>query len=112
MRALEPDVQGTVDAGGVGGGYEVFGDGPRTILLMPSWAIVNSRMWKGQVPALARHFRVITFDARGTGRSDRPEDAAHYGMGATVGDAVAVLDAAEVGRALVAGLSIGGATAI
>jgi pimeloyl-ACP methyl ester carboxylesterase/predicted glycosyltransferase len=112
MRALEPDVQGIVDVGSVGVGYEVFGAGPRTILLMPSWAIVDSRVWKGQVPALARRFRVITFDPRGTGRSDRPGDAASYGMLAEVGDALAVLDAAGAERAVVAGLSIGGAIAL
>ena len=33
-----------------------------TILLLPPWAIVYSRFWKGQVPYLARHFRVVTFD--------------------------------------------------
>src|SRR4051794_37816720 len=108
MRALEPDVQGTVDAGGVGVGYEVFGAGPRAILLMPSWAIVNSRVWKGQVPAPARHFRVITFDTRGSGRSDVPEDPARYGpLAADVPDALAVLDAAGVERAMVTGASTG-----
>ena len=110
MRALEPEIQGRVEVDGVGIGYEVFGGGPRTILLTPSWAIVNSRFWKGQVPYLARRFRVITFDARGSGRSDRPEDPALYGR--DVRDAVAVLDATGTERALVAGLSLGAATAL
>ncbi len=110
MRALEPQVQETVEVDGVGIGYEVFGAGPRTILLTPAWAIVNSRFWKGQVPYLARRFRVITFDARGTGRSDRPEDPALYGR--DVRDALAVLDATGTERALIAGLSLGAATAL
>jgi pimeloyl-ACP methyl ester carboxylesterase/predicted glycosyltransferase len=110
MRAREPDQQGKVDVDGVGIGYEVFGSGPRTILFAPSWAISESRMWKAQVPWLAQRYRVITFDARGTGRSDRPDDPALYGR--DVRDAVAVLDATETERALLVGLSLGAATAL
>ena len=110
MRALEPEVQSSVEVDGVGIGYEVFGNASRTILFTPPWAIVNSRLWKAQVPYLARRFRVITFDARGTGRSDRPEDPALYGR--DVRDAVAVLDATGTDRALLVGLSLGAATAL
>jgi pimeloyl-ACP methyl ester carboxylesterase/predicted glycosyltransferase len=112
MRALEPDVRGTVEVDGVGVGYEVFGSGARTILLAPAWAIITSRFWKGQVPYLGRHFRVITFDARGSGRSDRPEDPRLYGDLRDVADAVAVLDATGTERVVVAGSSTGGATAL
>ena len=110
MRALEPEVQGKVDVGGAGIGYEVFGSGSRTILLTPAWALVSSRFWKAQVPHLARRFRVITFDALGSGRSDRPEDPQHYNR--DVQAAVAVLDATQTERALLAGLSLGAATAL
>src|SRR3954469_23095451 len=110
MRALEPDIQGRVEVYGVGIGYEVFGEGERTILLTPAWAIASSRLWKGQVPYLARRFRVITFDARGSGRSDRPQDPALYGR--DVRDAIAVLDATGTERALLAGLSLGAATSL
>jgi pimeloyl-ACP methyl ester carboxylesterase/predicted glycosyltransferase len=110
MRALEPRIQDRVDVDGVGIGYEVFGDGPGTILLTPAWQIVTSHFWKFQVPYLARRFRVITFDARGSGRSDRPDDPKLYGR--DVADALAVLDATGTERALVGGLSLGAATAI
>ena len=110
MRALEPELQGRVDVDGVGIGYEVFGTGPRTILLTPAWALVSSRFWKAQVPHLARRFRVITFDALGSGRSDRPEDPRRYNR--DVQAAVAVLDATQTERALLAGLSLGAATAL
>ena len=110
MRALEPEVQSSVEVDGVEIGYEVFGSGPGTILLTPAWAIVSSRYWKAQVPYLARRFRVITFDARGSGRSGRPEDPALYGR--DVRDALAVLDATGTERALLAGLSLGAATAL
>ena len=74
MRAREPDQVGYVERDGVRVGYEVFGDGEPAIIFLPSWPILHSRQWKAQVPYLARHFRVITFEARGNGRADRPGD--------------------------------------
>ena len=68
-----PAEAGFADVGGVRIAYEVFGQGEETLLLLPPWAIIHSRFWKLQVPYLARHFRVVTFDPRGNGRSDRPE---------------------------------------
>ena len=49
-----------------------------TVLLLPTWSIVHSRLWKPQIPYLARHYRVVTFDGRGNGRSDRPAGAEAY----------------------------------
>jgi pimeloyl-ACP methyl ester carboxylesterase/predicted glycosyltransferase len=95
-RALEPLHSGFADVDGVRIAYEVFGEGADTILLLPPWAIVHSRFWKGQVPYLARHFRVVTFDPRGNGRSDRPPTPDLYGPRRLESDAVAVLDAAGV----------------
>ena len=112
MRAREPDRQGFADSDGVRIGYEVFGDGPETVLFLPTWSIVHSRLWKGQVPYLARHMRVVTFDGRGNGRSDRPTDAAAYENGKFAADAVAVLDAAGVDRAWVVGISKGATWAV
>ena len=68
-RALSPTESGYAVRGGVRVAYEVFGAGEQTLLLLPPWAVVHSRFWKLQVPYLARHFRVVTFDARGNGRS-------------------------------------------
>ena len=50
MRALLPDVEGFVERDGVKVGYEVFGSGAPTILLMPTWAIVHSRLGRGRSP--------------------------------------------------------------
>ena len=52
--------------------YEVYGSGEPTVFLLPTWSIIHSRHWKMQIPYLARHCRVVTFDGRGNGRSDRP----------------------------------------
>ena len=93
-RALAPPEAGFAEFGGVRVAYEVFGEGEETLLLLPPWSIVHSRFWKLQVPYLARHFRVITFDGRGNGRSDRPDSAgATTGPRVGAGDALAVLDA-------------------
>jgi pimeloyl-ACP methyl ester carboxylesterase/predicted glycosyltransferase len=107
MRAREPDESGYVVNAGARIYYEVFGTGHPTVLLLPTWAIVDSRHWKMQVPFLARHWRVITFDPRGNGRSDRPEDPAAYSDECYVSDARAVLDATRTGPAVVAGFSAG-----
>src|SRR5579863_9081325 len=93
MRARLPDESGYVVNAGVRIHYEVHGAGQPTILLLPTWAIVDSRHWKMQVPFLARDHRVITFDPRGNGRSDRPRDASAYADAAFASDIRAVLDA-------------------
>jgi len=112
MRARYPDAEGFIKRDGVKVGYEVFGAGEPTILLLTSWAIVHARQWKAQVPYLARRFRVIALEGRGNGRADRPADAEAYLDREAVDDAIAVLDAAGVGRALVVGLSMGGRHAL
>ena len=100
-RARYPDVEGYVERDGVRVFYEVYGDGDPTILLLPTWSIIHSRHWKAQIPYLARHFRVVTFDGRGNGKSDRPQGVAPYLEHEFVADALAVMDATgtENGRA-------------
>lgn len=111
MRARAPDSEGHIERDGVRLGYEVFGRGEPTVLLMPTWTIVNSRFWKMQVPYLSRHQQVITYDGPGNGRSDRVTDPARYSVDSYAADAVAVLDECNVDRAVVVGLSLGAAYA-
>ena len=107
MRARYPDEDGFVERDGVKVGYEVFGSGEPTILFLPAWSIVRSHLWKMQVPYFARHGRVVTFDGRGSGRSDHPITAEAYGDDEFVADGVAVLDATETPAAIVVGVSAG-----
>jgi len=107
MRARVPDESGYVVNSGVRIHYEVHGTGQPTILLLPTWAIVDSRHWKMQVPFLARDYRVITFDPRGNGRSDRPRNPAAYADAVFARDAAAVLDATGTGRAVLAAFCSG-----
>jgi pimeloyl-ACP methyl ester carboxylesterase/predicted glycosyltransferase len=106
-RARYPDEEGFVERDGVRSFYEVYGEGEPTVLLMPTWSIVHSRHWKMQIPYLARHCRVVTFDGRGNGRSDRPSDPDAYREEEYVADAVAVMDATSTHRAALVSLSRG-----
>ena len=62
--------------------------------------------WWRTVPVLARALRVVTFDNRGCGRSERP--AGRSTLAGMAADAVSVLDAAGIARAHVYGISMGG----
>ncbi|HEX2280358.1 MAG TPA: alpha/beta hydrolase, partial [Thermomicrobiales bacterium] len=93
---------------GVRIGWETFGsdDARRTIVFLPTWSIVHSRIWKLQVPYFAQHgFRVVTFDGRGNGRSDRPKSG--YTTEHFVADLLAVLDTLDIHEALFVGFSAG-----
>ncbi len=106
-RARYPDAEGHVERDGVRIFWERYGDGERTVLLLPTWSIVHSRFWKAQIAYLSRHARVVTFDGRGNGRSDRPSGAQSYTPQEFAADAVAVLDAVGAQRASLVSLSCG-----
>jgi len=108
MRAKLPSESGFVDRDGVKIYYEIYGDGPETMLFLPPWPIVHSRIYKAQLPYFSERFRCITYDGRGNGKSDRPTDAAAYSLENFVADALAVMDATEAGNAILVGLSLGG----
>jgi pimeloyl-ACP methyl ester carboxylesterase/predicted glycosyltransferase len=107
-RARYPDESGYVERDGVRLYYEVYGSGEPTVLLLPTWSVIHSRHWKMQIPYLARHCRVLTFDGRGNGRSDRPREAAAYDEREFAADALAVMDVTETERAVIVGFSLGG----
>jgi len=107
MRACYPDGDGIVVRGGVEIRYERYGEGRPAILLLPTWSIVPSRHWKMQIPYLARHFTVVCFDGPGSGGSGRPADASAYSDAAFASDALAVMDAAGIGRAVLVSVSCG-----
>jgi len=104
-RARYPDEAGYVERDGVKIHYEVYGSGEQTVFLLPTWSIIHSRHWKMQIPYLARYCRVLTFDGRGNGLSDRPESG--YGQREFAADALAVMDATGTERATLVSLSKG-----
>lgn len=111
-RARLPERTGTVERDGVELAWEVYGNGPVTVLLMPTWSIVTSRFWKAQVAYLARHFRVVTFDGRGSGRSSSPAGAQAYEDPEFAADTIAVMDATGTTAAVLAALSCGATWAV
>ena len=111
-RARYPDDSGYVERDGVKLFYEVYGSGEPTVFLLPTWSIIHSRHWKMQIPYLARHCRVLTFDGRGNGRSDRPTEPEAYLEREFAADALAVMDATETERAVIIGFSMGAQRAL
>ncbi|MCW2606700.1 MAG: alpha/beta fold hydrolase [Frankiales bacterium] len=108
-----PDAEGFAEREGVRLAWSLFGAaGSPTLLLLPTWSILPSRFWKLQVATLARHYRVVTFDGRGSGRSDRPVGAAAYGNGEYAADVLAVLDATGTDTCVLVSLSCAAAWAV
>ena len=107
MNTADPVKVGLVDRDGVRVAWELHGDGDAAVTFPPVFNIVHSGLWNAQVPWLARHFRVLTIDPRGNGRSDRPTDPAQFGPFVIAGDVVAALDAAGIERTVLVGNSMG-----
>ena len=108
------DPRGVREDGGCEDGshlYAVHGSGPATVVLLPAWSIVRRGCGRRRCRYLARHHRVVTFDGRGSGGSDRPTGAAAYANAEYAADTVAVMDAVGVDRAVLVGLSSGAAWA-
>lgn len=109
-----------LDRDGVAIYYEIHGPigattgaEPRPPLLLSHGYSATSDMWKPNVDALAADRRVITWDMRGHGRSESPDDPGQYSEALSVADMAALLDEAERGAnreplAVIGGLSLGG----
>jgi pimeloyl-ACP methyl ester carboxylesterase len=103
-RARYPDTEGFVERDGQRLFYEVYGEGEETVFLTQPW-LIHSRHWKMQIHYLARHFRVLSMDGLGYGRSDRCRDSGRYGAAESARDCLAVMDATGTGRAVIVSLS-------
>ena len=91
--------------------FHVEGTGPPLVLLHGFG--VSGDAWRtgGHVEALSDQFQVITMDARGHGRSNKPHGPAAYSLPKRVRDVTSVLDAVGVESACILGYSLGGITA-
>jgi aminoacrylate hydrolase len=89
--------------------YEEHGEGPP--LILSSGLGGSAGYWAPNIAALAQQFRVIAYDHRGTGRSDRalPEKVSLADLGR---DIAALIEALDLESAHVLGHAIGGMAAL
>ncbi|GAB3864101.1 hypothetical protein GCM10028801_32840 [Nocardioides maradonensis] len=99
-RTIEPTRSGRCERGGVELAWEVFGDGARTVVLLPPWNLQDSRVWRLVIGCLWPGFTVLTFDPPGNGRSSPSPDPARHTPAALTADTLAVMDAAGIDRAV------------
>lgn len=99
-----------VDAGGCRLSYSIDGVEGAPVVLLANALGTTRDLWRPQLGALAERFLVVRYDMRGHGLSEVSSDG--YTLDRLGADAVAVLDDLGVARADVAGISLGGLTAL
>jgi pimeloyl-ACP methyl ester carboxylesterase len=92
--------------------YEVYGEGPRNVVLLPG-LLLPGRMHEPLARDLAdRGNRVITLDLLGHGESDKPRDMWRYSIPIFAREVVALLDHLELDEAVIGGTSLGANTTL
>jgi pimeloyl-ACP methyl ester carboxylesterase len=99
--------------GGASLAYQVFGDGPSEVVLVTGWVLPMELFWDEPgfaafLERLAATARVLIWDKRGTGLSDRISRSELPTLEERMGDLRAVMDAAGFDRSTIIGLSEGG----
>jgi pimeloyl-ACP methyl ester carboxylesterase len=84
--------------------YAVYGQGAPLIML--HGGLAHSDVWGNQIPAFAKHFKVIVADSRGHGRSTRSAQPYSYALMAS--DVIALMDYLKIDKAALVGWSDGG----
>jgi class 3 adenylate cyclase len=106
-----PDIQYT-RSGDIAIAYQTFGDGPRNLVFVPMFSNLvfpwSNSDWRELYERFASFARLIMFDKRGTGLSDRPRELGS--LETRMDDIRAVLDAVGAERATLVGLGEGGQT--
>jgi pimeloyl-ACP methyl ester carboxylesterase len=94
----------TVNVNGCNLYYEIHGQGEPLVMIMGLRR--NIEWWYFQLQALSIHFKVIVFDNRGAGRSDKPE--MDYSIRLFADDTAGLMDELGISQAHVLGFSMGG----
>lgn len=84
--------------------YEIHGEGDPVVLICGLGSQLQS--WATQVPIYSKHFKVIVFDNRGSGKSDKPEQG--YLTSDMADDTAALMEHLEIESAHIVGKSMGG----
>jgi pimeloyl-ACP methyl ester carboxylesterase len=111
-RVQPPEIRYAKTADGAHIAYQIFGDGPFDLVYVPGFASNVEYMWRIEPFArglrrLGSFARVVVFDRRGTGLSDRIDEANLPTLEARMDDIRAVMDAAAVDRAALFGFEDG-----
>jgi 3-oxoadipate enol-lactonase len=86
--------------------YRLDGPADAPVVMLSHSLATTMAMWRGQVPALAARYRVLSYDMRGHGESAAPKGP--YSLDMLADDAAALLDHLKIERAVFVGLSVGG----
>lgn len=96
-----------VKANGIDIYYEIHGEGEPLLLIeglgYATW------MWYKQMDELSKHFKVIVFDNRGVGETEKPD--MEYSIELFADDTAELLSALKINKAHILGVSMGGFTA-
>jgi len=84
--------------------FEEFGQGSPLVMILGMGQ--NIATWDFQIPEFSKHFRLIVFDNRDSGRSSHCSET--YKMEAMARDTIGLMDYLEIGRAHLLGTSMGG----
>jgi pimeloyl-ACP methyl ester carboxylesterase len=98
----------TADVNGITMYHEVHGDGPPLVLILGLATDVSEL--GGLIGGLAEHYRVLAFDNRGVGRTDKPDSP--YSVEMMAEDTIGLMRATGFERAHVVGISLGGRIAM
>lgn len=104
-ETVAPAFAGVIERDGVALWHAVWGTQGPWIAFPQPFQIVHSELFRHTVPYLSRHFRVVTMDGRGNGRSGRPRGQSAYSFEHFHADFVAVLDAVGADRVALVALS-------
>jgi len=85
--------------------YEIHGEGAQTLVMIRGLGS-DLCAWYEQTPILSRVFRLLVFDNRGAGRSDKPTEP--YSIRQMAADTKGLMDSLGIGRAAMLGISMGG----
>lgn len=94
-----------VKAGDIHVYYEIHGAGAQTLTLIRGLG-ADLLAWSAQVPEFSKHFRTLVFDNRGAGRTDKPDTP--YSIPQMASDVNNLLDALQIDRTALLGISMGG----